>query len=120
VSISSTGLSDIEFGLASVSLEKARAILDVSLTYLYDLVNRGEAGGGLASYLEGNRRKIPLASIARYQKRLLEASAGDGTKGPTKLTGKIEKASKAGLVAVRKRRLEKARELRPAKEAAST
>jgi hypothetical protein len=114
VSICSTGLSDIEYGLASVGPEKARAILDCNLTYLYALIDRGEPNGGLASYLDGNRRKIPLASIARYQTRLLAASAGDGTKGPVKLYDKIARASEAGLKAARKRRMQRARQLHAA------
>jgi hypothetical protein len=111
-------LSDAELALAAVSPKKAAVILDCSDTYLYDLLDKGEAGGGLTSYLDGGRRKVLLASIARYQARLLAASTTP--QGPVKNHGKIAKASQAGLNAVRERRLQKARELRAAREAATT
>jgi hypothetical protein len=111
-------LSDIELALAAVSPKKAALILSCSETRLYDLLNLSEAKGGLASYLDAGRRKVLLASIARYQARLIEASTTP--QGPAKNHGKIAKASKAGLEAVREKRLQKAREMRAAREAATT
>jgi hypothetical protein len=112
VSINSTGLSDLEFGLVVVSPKKAALILGCSQGHIYALINRGEPEG-LLSYLDdGGRRKILLASILRYQARQLAASLTE--QGPAK-NGKIAKASEAALKGARARRMEKARRIARAK-----
>jgi hypothetical protein len=55
-----------------VSMKKARHILDIGTTYLYQLLANGE----LESYIDGGRRKVTMASIKRRVDRLVEASRG--------------------------------------------
>jgi hypothetical protein len=56
-----------------VGMTKAEHLLDAGTDKLYDLIKAGE----LDSYLDGNRRKVTIASIERYiQKQLAAASGG--------------------------------------------
>jgi hypothetical protein len=60
VSIPSTGLNDDD--RLVVSPRRAKHMLDVGNTRLYELLNERK----LDSYLDGRSRKITVASIRRY------------------------------------------------------
>jgi hypothetical protein len=65
----STGLGDDE--RLVVSPRRARRILDVGNTRLYELLNEKK----LDSYLDGRSRKISVASIRRYVAERLHEGA---------------------------------------------
>jgi hypothetical protein len=68
MSISSAGLSND--GPLVVSPRRARHLLDMGNTRLYELLAAGE----LDSFLDGRSRKITIESIHRYISRRLVAS----------------------------------------------
>jgi hypothetical protein len=68
MSIHSTGLADQ--GRLIVSPRRARHLLDMGNTRLYELLAAGE----LDSFLDGRSRKITIESIHRYISRQLTAS----------------------------------------------
>jgi hypothetical protein len=68
MSIPSTGLSND--GPLVVSPRRARHLLDMGNTRLYELLAAGE----LDSFLDGRSRKITIESIHRYISRRLVAS----------------------------------------------
>jgi hypothetical protein len=67
MSITSTGLSDSEFGPLAVKPKKACHMLDCGITRLYELIGARE----LDSFLDGRSRKITTASIRRYIEKQL-------------------------------------------------
>jgi hypothetical protein len=77
-----------------VSPRRARRLLDMGNTRLYELLSAGE----LDSFLDGRSRKITVESIHRYISRRLTtddrlaSSAGQ-------LRGRCQLASKVGMVA---------------------
>jgi hypothetical protein len=101
VSNSSTGLSDAELSVAAVSPKKAAALLDVSLSTIYSLINRQE----VVRYLAGDNRRITVSSIRAYQDRCCAAS--NTPDGPLK-NAKADKAAPLGTVAARQKRRERA------------
>jgi hypothetical protein len=76
MSIQSTGLSEDE--RLVVSPRRAKYMLDVGNTRLYELLNRKE----LDSYLEGRSRKITKASIHRLIARRLALTRGTSNLSP--------------------------------------
>ena len=56
----------------AVSPRQASRLLNVGITYLYDLINNNE----LESYLEGRARKITMKGIRARQERQLAAARG--------------------------------------------
>lgn len=54
-----------------VSPKRAREILDIGTTKLYELLDSRQ----LRSYLDGKSRKIFLSSIGEYQRRRMSAEA---------------------------------------------
>jgi hypothetical protein len=71
MSIHSTGLGADE--RLVVSPKTACLMLDVGVTRLYQLLDAGE----LESFLDGNRRRITVASIKARTERLLEQAKAD-------------------------------------------
>jgi excisionase family DNA binding protein len=61
-----------DFEPLAVSPRQACQLINVGITYLYDLINNGE----LESYLEGRSRKITMRSIRARQDRQLAAARG--------------------------------------------
>jgi hypothetical protein len=110
MSITSTGLSDYEFGPLVVRPKKAAAMLACGITQLYVLINRGD----LKSFLDGHARKITVESIRRYiAKQLAASNSGDE---PNKLHGKIRPATVASLATRRARRAKPAVKIGPSVE----
>jgi hypothetical protein len=65
--------SDDDLEPLAVSPRQACRLINVGITYLYDLINNNE----LESYVEGRRaRKITMRSIRARQERLLAAARG--------------------------------------------
>jgi hypothetical protein len=60
-----------------VGMTKAEHLLDSGADKLYDLIKAGE----LDSYLDGNRRKVTIASIERYVRKQLAASSSGFQRG---------------------------------------
>jgi hypothetical protein len=69
MSIPSTALS--KDGRLVVSPRRARHMLDIGNTHLYELLGAGE----LDSFLDGRARKITVESIHRYISRRLAATS---------------------------------------------
>jgi hypothetical protein len=78
MSIQSTGLSDNE--RLVVSPRRAKHLLDIGTTRLYELVNANE----LDSYLDGRNRKITVESIHRLIAHRLALTRGASTISPRK------------------------------------
>jgi excisionase family DNA binding protein len=76
MSISSTGLSDWEFGRLLVKPKEACRLLACGNTRLYELISANE----LETFLDGRSRKITVASINQYIQRRVAPTA------PTKAT----------------------------------
>lgn len=63
----------------ALSPRQACQLLNVGITYLYDLINNDE----LESYLEGRARKITMRSIrARHERQLAAAHLADVSEAP--------------------------------------
>jgi excisionase family DNA binding protein len=63
----------------AISPKKARALLDVGLTRLYQLIGSGE----IDSFRDGKSRKIVFASLKAYIARQIEAESTKPQKGWT-------------------------------------
>jgi hypothetical protein len=92
MSVTSTGLSDYEFGPLVVSPKKAAIMLDCGLTKIYQLID----AGALESYLDNGSRKITVASIRHH----IAARLADG---PGTLHHKIAAATESSLMMRRAR-----------------
>jgi excisionase family DNA binding protein len=92
MSITSTGLSDSEFGPLVVKPKVACRMLACGITRLYALIGARE----LDAFRDGRSRKITTASIHRYIEKQLGAE-------PERSHGATDRATAASL-AVRERR----------------
>src|SRR5262245_52702060 len=70
--------NDDDFEPLAVSPRQACLLLNVGITYLYDLINNSE----LESYLEGRARKITMRSIRSRCERLLALARGTNAAEP--------------------------------------
>ena len=94
MSISSTGLSDWEFGPLAVSPKTAGHMLACGLTKIYELIDSQE----LESYLDGRSRRITTRSIkAHIERHLALASQAETRASQAEAHNRTDHATAASL-----------------------